>query len=339
MSLALGGVGRLMTRYLHQAIAAAPSWDEKFPLSDESINELKFWATNLRKLNGKTIISQNKTELMVFSDASASGGGSILRIAGKKEVCVCNWTEDERDRSSTWRELKAMQHGLQSLGPRFLVSKCVKWHSDNKALTRIVEVGSMKKDLQEIALSIYSICAQLNIKLETTWVPRELNAEADESSRLIDWDDWAISKEVFSYLNSLWGPFTIDGFANAENAQISRFFSRFWVPGSAGVDAFAFDWSVENAWLVPPVHLIPRTLFHIMHCNASATLLVPKWPSSIFWPLICGDAYFARNISDLRELRNAADFLRAGTQKHSIFSPEKFKGSFLALRFLSTRSL
>lgn len=54
------------------------------------------------------------------------------------------------------------------------------------------------------------------------------------------------------------------------------------LPNTAGVDAFAFDWSTENNWFVPPIHLVGRDVKHMLHCEANGTLVVPKWTSALF---------------------------------------------------------
>jgi hypothetical protein len=38
-----------------------------------------------------------------------------------------------------------------------------------------------------------------------------------------------------------WGTITIDRFADDKNKKLDKFNSRFWVPGTDGVGAFAFD--------------------------------------------------------------------------------------------------
>ena len=52
------------------------------------------------------------------------------------------------------------------------------------------------------------------------------------------------------------------------------------------MDAFTIDWKDENNWLCLPICLIPRVLRHSSKCSASATLLVPQWPSAPFWPML-----------------------------------------------------
>ena len=101
-------------------------------------------------------------------------------------------------------------------------------------------------------------------------------------SRLVDHDDWRLNLVVFKWLDELWGPHTVDRFADHVNAHIPRFNSRFWVPGSEAVDTFTCDWSMENNWWCPPVYLIPRVLRYAKNTKAKGTLITPQWPSAPF---------------------------------------------------------
>ena len=68
------------------------------------------------------------------------------------------------------------------------------------------------------------------------------------------------------------------------NAQLDRFNSRFWNPGSEAVDAFTCDWGGEINWLCPPLHLISRVIQHAKKTRAQGTLIAPSWCSAPFWP-------------------------------------------------------
>jgi len=50
----------------------------------------------------------------------------------------------------------------------------------------------------------------------------------------------------------------VDLFASSENNQCERFYSLQWCRGSAGCDAFAFDWSGEVALVSFPYRMIRR---------------------------------------------------------------------------------
>jgi hypothetical protein len=53
------------------------------------------------------------------------------------------------------------------------------------------------------------------------------------------------------------------------------------VPGTNGVDAFAFDWSSDNNWIVPPVSLVCKAINHMFLCKAKGVLVLPKWKSAL----------------------------------------------------------
>jgi len=111
---------------------------------------------------------------------------------------------------------------------------------------RIIQHGSGKSALQVEALAIFSICVSNRIHMEPEWVPQEQNQLADYYSRLVVFDDYSLNPAIFDYLNSIWGPYTIDRFASAHNAHLKRYNSRYGAPGSEAIDAFTCDWAGET---------------------------------------------------------------------------------------------
>ena len=98
------------------------------------------------------------------------------------------WSVEEAQKSSSYRELKAISLGLES----FLLlvkGNTIKWYTNNQSVSRIVEVGSMKEDLQRLALRIFSMCLLNCITLEVDWISRSANDRADFLSRVVDYDD------------------------------------------------------------------------------------------------------------------------------------------------------
>jgi hypothetical protein len=53
----------------------------------------------------------------------------------------------------------------------------------------------MKLELQKLARSIYSTCVTNSISIDIQWIPRSENEKADYISRLIDHQDWEVSKK------------------------------------------------------------------------------------------------------------------------------------------------
>ena len=84
----------------------------------------------------------------------------------------------------------------------------------------------------------------------------------------------------------MWGPYTVDRYASAHNAQLMRFNSRFAAPGSEAIDTFTCIWNGENNWWFPPVCLVPRVIRHAQNSEAVRTLIVFQWLSAPFWPLL-----------------------------------------------------
>ena len=72
------------------------------------------------------------------------------------------WSESKSQASSTWRELEAINRILQSYS-KLMKGETVKWLTDNQNVVRIIEHGSRKHSLQEIAVNILSILMQTAI--------------------------------------------------------------------------------------------------------------------------------------------------------------------------------
>ena len=225
-------------------------------------------------------------------------------------------------------EISAIEFSLLSCLP-ILSSSHIKWYTDNQATAKIVEVGSMKLELHTIALRIFKICYKHSIHLDIEWVPRDRNTRADFISKLVDFDDWQVTEDVFKDLDSLWGPHTVDCFATYYNRKITRYFSRFWNPETSGIDTFMQSWEVENCCLVPPVYLIPRTLAYIYSQGAKGTLIVPLWKSAVFWPLLTN--IYCSFIQDLRVL-SMPQALTHGRNHNSILGSPTTPGYVVALR-------
>ena len=189
----------------------------------------------------------------------------------------------------------------------------------------------MKRDCHEIAKKTVDFCLENDISLDIEWIPREENKVADSISRepiILDTDDWGLKPEFFKFLQNRYGRFTVDGFASDINHKVDRFYSLYHVPGSAGVDAFTFDWHNEFILLVPPVCIIGRALQHLMLCHGSGVLVVPCWPSSYFWPMLVND--FRAFIVDIMKVKGN-NILIHGRNRNSLLGSNDFKGSMLVI--------
>ena len=275
MTPVMGNICNIMTRFSSIEIATRQSWDSKlaFKFQNEVLNELNFWIRCIHSENIKMLRHTKKKSVLVYSDASNIASGAYTLEMNSK-VFHLMWKDSEKVMSSTWRELKAIELALASFKGD-LHNTEVKWFTDNQSCVKIVHSGSMKHHLQTLAYNIFKLCVDTKISLEVQWIPRSENDKADLISRIIDHDDWVITEEFFKFISDMYGPFTIDRFANFNNRKTFRYNSKFWNPESEAVDCFTQDWRNENNWLVPPINLIVSVIRHLLYCKTRGVLITP----------------------------------------------------------------
>lgn len=125
----------------------------------------------------------------------------------------------------------------------------------------------------------------------------------------------------------------MDRFASDHNTKLVRFNSRYWNPGSEAVDAFTVDWSRENNYFCPPVYLVARLLHHAKACKCEGTLVVPEWPSAVYWPLLCpSENTFTNFVVDSMYLPMSESLIVKGKRGASLFKEGIPNTNVLALR-------
>ena len=139
----------------------------------------------------------------------------------------------------------------------------------------------------------------------------------------IDFDDWQITQDFFLSLEELWGPHTVDCFANYYTTKLPRFFV-------SGIDFFAQELGSENCLVVPPISLVAFIIHYLSLQKAIATLAVPLWPSSSFWPLLTSKY---RSLFIGRFTLNASQALTLGRNSSTFLGSPRFTSEVVALRF------
>ena len=207
-------------------------------------NELQLLHNNISQLNGKHRFDKTQVfDSVVYWDPSRLGCRGYVISDKQNLVCQGHWPADEKGKSSTWRELRAVYYMLSSIA-HILTGHKVQWYTDNQNGTRIINRGSTKPDLQTFAEEIVDLYNNHRLSVIPIRVPRDKNELADYLSKLSNVDDWGICSDIFQWLSILWGPFAVDRFATWYNTKCVRFNSRFWNPGSEGVDAFTENWQL-----------------------------------------------------------------------------------------------
>ena len=146
-----------MTRNLYRMIESRQSWDSKFCLSDQDvISKLNFWKQHVHSLNRKCLSEYKVPSVIVYSDAS-DYACDAFSCQLDNSIFHKMWTDEKKCNSSTWRELKAVQSCLEESNKQ-LFGKSVKWYTDSKNCEIIIQSGSMKGHLHELAMFIFSMC-------------------------------------------------------------------------------------------------------------------------------------------------------------------------------------
>jgi hypothetical protein len=76
-----------------------------------------------------------------------------------------------------------------------------------------------------------------NINIRARYIRSAANVWADRLSRETYRDDSQFNPHIFTYLNSMWGPHSIDRFATHGNSQLPRYNSRSRDRTSEAVDS------------------------------------------------------------------------------------------------------
>ena len=110
----VGGVARIMTRSLYAVVNPKVSWKCIVVLTKESCSELVLWSQSANFLNCRCPwLPLCQPAKLLYSDASHYACGSFIHSKGK--LFQQNWSPVERNNSSAWRELKAVELALISL--------------------------------------------------------------------------------------------------------------------------------------------------------------------------------------------------------------------------------
>ena len=353
---ALGTFTRLLTRSLQKAMQEQVELDAyrgKTTLTAECHHELKLFLDNVDQFNGSSISRESQAIAMkasldatrdvaaVAGDASAVGTcaytlGTELESSFKVQAV---FTLEERKLSSTRRELLTFLRTLEAKGDSLKKpdgsTRHLLWLTDSRNAVSALTKGSPTAGVQTLAVDIFRRCLDLNVRLYPLHLSRSdpLIEEADEGSRLYDKDDWSIDMLTFKGLQVY--QFTVDLFASAENAKVQKFYSRYLERDAAGMDAFSFSWQGEHAWVCPPTKYIIETWRKLQREKLSGVLLVPKWQTAAFWPVLCSDGRHVDHPAV--QVSVISPYIRKGSLSNGTMAGRN-KFPFLAIHFTSTTS-
>jgi hypothetical protein len=190
----------------------------------------------------------------------------------------------------------------------------------------------MVHDLQSIAIDIYRFCLNNSILIYIEWIPRSENEKADYLSKICDFDDWGISNEMLNAVQRKLGNLDVDWFASDDNAKLPVFYSRFQNVNSSCVVAFTEDWSWMFGLFVPPISIVSEVLKKMYTDNVQGVLIIPHWVSARFWPILCLNGKFIKNVVDWILLPTEKEFYTCCKNGKGIFGNQNLHFNMLAIK-------
>ncbi|KAG1142367.1 hypothetical protein G6F37_010029 [Rhizopus arrhizus] len=115
--------------------------------------------------------------------------------------------------------------------------------------------GTASKILQDLAVKIQEICNSYNLDMEYEHISGRENFQADWLSRQHHTTSKNIiynahmPKRIFQQLSRIWGPLTIDAFADRMNTKLPTFWSMRPDPEAAATDAFQQTWRKQGIYI------------------------------------------------------------------------------------------
>ena len=144
-----------MTKSLHRALDRREGWESRVGLDHAARKELEFL-----RCFADAICRPSR---IVYLDASPVGCAAFIAI--DMPVSHKNWDSLQIKQSSTWRELHCVSFALKRFA--HLLSGCfVKWFTDSQGVSLIVDSGSIKEHLHQLAVDIFHTAKENNIELE-----------------------------------------------------------------------------------------------------------------------------------------------------------------------------
>ena len=271
--------GKLMLRNVYRLLKERNTWETQLDISEPAKQDLLWWVNCLEKWNGRAILTTD-IDGQLITDASHIGWGGHY---GPHETQGC-WDPSMARQHSNVREITAVLLSLKAFRP-LLSGKSIQILSDNvTTVAYINHMGGPIGQLTDIAKLIWREAISNNITIIARHLSGRLNSQADLLSRQKDKHEWRIARGLFHYLDSLWGPHTIDRFASMTSTQLPVYNTRFMDPNGMAVDALAQkDWAAHNNFVNPPFRMIEKVLDVIVKQNANATIIAPMWPAQTWF--------------------------------------------------------
>ena len=163
-------------------------------LSPASLEELKWWNTEMFKWNGKTLLKR-EIDMIIDSDASLQGWGARCGIQTTRGA----WSQKEVTLHINCLELLAATLAVQSFAKNKSKLNILLRIDNTTAVAYINHLGgTVSRDLVNLTKDLWMWCLERNIHITAQHLPGIQNTIADAESRAqMDRTDWKLSPPIF----------------------------------------------------------------------------------------------------------------------------------------------
>lgn len=277
--------GLLYTRYLAIEIQQNlnlnnGNYESIMTLNNLTLMDLDWWLENIDSTFMP--IQDDSFQKTIFTDASPSGWGCSMGSLETRGF----WTIDQKVLHINILELLAVEKALHCFSHDDNSIRILFRVDNTTAIAYINRMGGCHQpELHCIARRIWQFCESRKLYIFASYITSKENYIADFQSRAeIDDSDWKLNPLLFSKICKVFGQPEIDLFASSETKQCTKFISWFPSPGAEGVDAFTISWNFKLAYAFPPFCLIPRVLKKLRQSKCKCIVVVPLWPSQLWYP-------------------------------------------------------
>ena len=293
---------RLYSRAACLAMSKALKSPRAIPVSSDLRQELEHWRF-LDSWSGFLPWKDEKHfQLTVFSDASKSSWGGILRLPGQpQQEFRGHWNFHEGDLPIIVKEALALLFILQRVA-RLVSNARVDCFIDNAPLVACWEKdGSSNARVNNVLKEIFHLTLSANLHVILQFVPSEENP-ADYPSRVPSDLDCSLGPASWQVIQRTFGPHTIDLMATPDTVQRDLagralpFFAP--SPSSQALGTNVFSQVIapsHNAYVFPPFVLVGLLITFLASQDCPYTIVVPDLrPRKYWWPLLvssCVDSF------------------------------------------------
>ena len=154
------------------------------------------------------------------------------------------------------------------------------------AVACINRCSSIKEPLLTVTEEIYEWACPRGIILSAEHIKGCENVDADRASRVTYMSaEWMLKPDIFDRLCKAFDTSPcIDLFATRINSQLESYVSWKPDPNACHTDAFTMSWDHGTFYGFPPFSVLGRCLQMILEDNATVMMVLPIWPSRVWFP-------------------------------------------------------